>query len=49
MPITGSVDEIADEIRRFAELGVDRVELMLWPPTAESMTAIEPVIEQLKG
>lgn len=48
VPITGSPAEIAETITRFEEIGVTRVELMLWPATEDSLTAIEPAIELLR-
>ncbi len=33
---------------RFEEIGATRVELILWPGTEESLTALEPAIELLK-
>jgi alkanesulfonate monooxygenase SsuD/methylene tetrahydromethanopterin reductase-like flavin-dependent oxidoreductase (luciferase family) len=48
VPITGSSAEIAETIARFEEIGATRVELILWPGTEESLTALEPAIELLK-
>ncbi len=44
IPITGSAPEIAETIARFGEIGMTRVELMLWPGTEDSLDAVEPAI-----
>ena len=44
-PISGGTDEIATSLRRFSELGVDRVEIVLWPGDESSLDAIEPVVD----
>lgn len=44
VPITGSPAEIAETVAQFAEIGVTRVELMLWPNTQESLDAVEKAI-----
>ena len=47
-PIKGSPDEFAETIARFGEIGVNRVELMLWPNTEDSLDAFEPAMDLLK-
>ena len=49
VPISGSADEIADTLIRFEQLGVDRVELILWPGNEETLAVIEPAIRQLNS
>jgi len=44
IPITGPPAEIAETIDRFKEIGVTRVELMLWPGTRDALDALEPAI-----
>ena len=48
VPISGSTDQIANSLSRFEQLGVDRVEIMLWPGDEETLAAIEPAIRQLE-
>ena len=47
VPITGSADEMASTLRTFAEMGVTRVELMLWPGTPPALEAVAPVLQLL--
>ena len=47
VPITGSAAEIAETVARFGEMGVTRVELILWPGTEASLEAVEPAIRLL--
>ncbi len=49
VPISGSADEIADTLSRFEQLGVDGVELILWPGNEETLAAIESAIRQLNS
>ena len=49
VPISGSPHEIAETMQRFAELGVNRLELMVWPPTDDSLAAVEPVLHAIKS
>ena len=44
IPISGSPAEIAETIAGFREIGVTRVELMVWPGTVDSLGALEPAI-----
>ncbi len=46
-PIRGSATEIADELRRFAEMGVTSVEVMTWPQTMTALEALAPVLDEL--
>lgn len=48
VPIAGSPEEIAATLRRFAELGVTRVELMLWPNTMAALDAAAPILPLLE-
>ena len=47
-PICGSVNEIADQLRGFAAIGVSHVPVWLWPNNKESVEAFAPVLEELK-
>ncbi len=49
VPITGSAAEVAATLRTFAQMGVTRIELMLWPNTPASLEAVAPVLELLDG
>ena len=49
VPITGSAEEIAAQLRCFGELGVTRVELVLFPPTLTALDAVAPVLGLLAG
>lgn len=46
-PIRGSAREIADELRRFREIGVTSVEILTWPATIAAVEAMAPVLEEL--
>jgi alkanesulfonate monooxygenase SsuD/methylene tetrahydromethanopterin reductase-like flavin-dependent oxidoreductase (luciferase family) len=45
--ITGSVEQIAETIARFTEVGVTRVEVMPWPPTIDTLEQLAPVFAML--
>ncbi len=47
VPITGSPAEIAETVARFGEMGVTRVELIVWPGTEDSLEAVEPAVRLL--
>jgi alkanesulfonate monooxygenase SsuD/methylene tetrahydromethanopterin reductase-like flavin-dependent oxidoreductase (luciferase family) len=47
VPITGSAEEIAATLRTFGEMGVTRIELMLWPQTPAALEAVAPVLQLL--
>lgn len=47
VPISGSAEEIAVTFRRFAEFGISRLELMLWPNTPVALEAAAPVLDLL--
>jgi alkanesulfonate monooxygenase SsuD/methylene tetrahydromethanopterin reductase-like flavin-dependent oxidoreductase (luciferase family) len=47
VPISGSTEEIATQVRRFGEIGVTRIELVLMPPTPAALEAVAPVLELL--
>ena len=46
---TKTVEEIAAKLRTFAEMGVTRVELMLWPANPAALEAVAPVLQLLDG
>jgi alkanesulfonate monooxygenase SsuD/methylene tetrahydromethanopterin reductase-like flavin-dependent oxidoreductase (luciferase family) len=46
-PLTGTPDEIADEIRAFAALGVSHLQLYLIPNTVATLRTFEPVLRAL--
>jgi alkanesulfonate monooxygenase SsuD/methylene tetrahydromethanopterin reductase-like flavin-dependent oxidoreductase (luciferase family) len=46
-PIRGSAGEIANELRRFAEMGVTSVEIMPWPQSPAVINALGRVLEEL--
>jgi len=46
-PIHGSTTEIADTLRRFADMGVTHLELWPWPQNLESLEALAPVLAEL--
>jgi alkanesulfonate monooxygenase SsuD/methylene tetrahydromethanopterin reductase-like flavin-dependent oxidoreductase (luciferase family) len=47
VPLAGSAEEIASRLRTFAEMGVTRVELMLWPASPAALEAVAPVLKLL--
>jgi hypothetical protein len=47
VPIGGSAEQIAATLRRFDEMGVTQVELVLWPPTPAALEAVAPVLGAL--
>ncbi len=47
-PICGSVNEIADQIRGFADAGVSHLPVWLWPNNKESVEAFAPILEELR-
>jgi hypothetical protein len=48
-PAAQGREEIAATLRAFAEIGVTRIELMLWPSTPASLEAVAPVLQLLDG
>ena len=48
-PLCGSPQQIADEIHRFSELGVDHVTIWPEPNTAKHLELLAPVVEALKS
>lgn len=44
-PITGTVDEITDTFRRFADMGVTRLEIMAAGDQIETLEGLAPVVE----
>jgi alkanesulfonate monooxygenase SsuD/methylene tetrahydromethanopterin reductase-like flavin-dependent oxidoreductase (luciferase family) len=48
-PVRGEAEEIADAFRTFAGAGYTNLELVVWPPTLEAVSAIAPVLELLDG
>jgi alkanesulfonate monooxygenase SsuD/methylene tetrahydromethanopterin reductase-like flavin-dependent oxidoreductase (luciferase family) len=48
-PIRGSAAEIADALRGFATAGFTNLELVIWPPTLQALSAMSPVLGLLRG
>jgi alkanesulfonate monooxygenase SsuD/methylene tetrahydromethanopterin reductase-like flavin-dependent oxidoreductase (luciferase family) len=48
-PISGSADEIAEQIDAFYDEGVDHIQIVLTPITLEAIETLAPVVEQLKS
>jgi alkanesulfonate monooxygenase SsuD/methylene tetrahydromethanopterin reductase-like flavin-dependent oxidoreductase (luciferase family) len=46
-PLTGSTQDIADELRRYARAGIGHVQLVVEPMTEASLEALAPVLESL--
>ena len=46
-PLQGSTREIADGLRRYADLGLAEVQLVVDPITVESIEALAPVLDEL--
>lgn len=46
-PLSGTPGEMADGLRRFAEVGIDHVQIVLDPITAEGIERLAPVLEDL--
>jgi alkanesulfonate monooxygenase SsuD/methylene tetrahydromethanopterin reductase-like flavin-dependent oxidoreductase (luciferase family) len=46
-PLAGSPAAVADELRKYAEMGVSHVQLVMDPITVESITEFAPVLEEL--
>jgi alkanesulfonate monooxygenase SsuD/methylene tetrahydromethanopterin reductase-like flavin-dependent oxidoreductase (luciferase family) len=49
VPISGSAEEIATTLRRFAEMGFTRVEVMLWENTMAGLEGLAAVLRLLDG
>jgi len=47
-PIRGAPGEIAAAFRDFEAAGFTQLEVILWPPTAEALDAMAPVVEELR-
>ncbi|MFN8594212.1 MAG: LLM class flavin-dependent oxidoreductase [Thermomicrobiales bacterium] len=47
VPVTGSAKQIADSLRAFADVGIQHVQLVVDPITAESIAALGPVLQEL--
>ncbi len=47
VPITGTAKEIAGTFSTFAQMGVTRLEVMLWPNTLVAVEAMRPVLAAL--
>src|SRR3972149_10754240 len=47
VPITGTAEEIAGTLSTFAEMGVTRLELMVWPNTLAAVEAMRPAVAAL--
>lgn len=48
VPITGSSEQIAEQIEAFYAAGVDHIQIVLTPITIEAIETLAPVVEQLK-
>jgi probable F420-dependent oxidoreductase len=48
-PLTGTPEEIAAELRRFAAAGISHIQLWLDPLTVESIESFEPVLAELRA
>ena len=48
-PVSGSTARIAETLARFGELDVTRLEIMPWPATMASLSALAPVVEALRS
>jgi alkanesulfonate monooxygenase SsuD/methylene tetrahydromethanopterin reductase-like flavin-dependent oxidoreductase (luciferase family) len=46
-PLTGSPTAVADELRRYAAIGISHVQLVMDPITVEAITEFAPVLEEL--
>jgi alkanesulfonate monooxygenase SsuD/methylene tetrahydromethanopterin reductase-like flavin-dependent oxidoreductase (luciferase family) len=49
VPISGSPEEMAANLRRFGEMGCTRVEIMLWEPTMAGLEGAAEVLRLLDG
>jgi alkanesulfonate monooxygenase SsuD/methylene tetrahydromethanopterin reductase-like flavin-dependent oxidoreductase (luciferase family) len=49
IPVRGSAEEIADELRAFRAGGFTQIEILLWPRTLAALEAMAPVLELLDG
>jgi alkanesulfonate monooxygenase SsuD/methylene tetrahydromethanopterin reductase-like flavin-dependent oxidoreductase (luciferase family) len=47
IPVRGSAEEIADELRAFRAGGFTQIEILLWPRTLAALEAMAPVLELL--
>ncbi|MDP9271615.1 MAG: LLM class flavin-dependent oxidoreductase [Chloroflexota bacterium] len=47
MPVSGSAEEIASELRAFHAGGFTQIEILLWPRTLAALEAMAPVLELL--
>jgi hypothetical protein len=47
--IRGGPSAIATELRRFADLGIDHLQVQLRPNSVEGVEAFAPVIERLRA
>ncbi len=47
MPVRGSAEEIADELRTFRDGGFTQIEILLWPRTLAALEAMALVLELL--
>jgi len=45
--LTGSTQDIADELRRYARAGIGHVQLVVEPMTEASLEALAPVLQNL--
>ena len=47
--LSGSLEEIAEELRRYAQLGISHIQILLDPNTPKALEAFAPVLELLDG
>ncbi len=47
--LTGSPQQIAEDLARFADVGITSVEIWLWPYSLELLEAFAPVMEILQS
>jgi hypothetical protein len=48
-PIRGSAAEIAHALRGFGDAGFTNLELIVWPPKLEALSAMGPILDLLDG
>ncbi|CAN5756687.1 LLM class flavin-dependent oxidoreductase [soil metagenome] len=48
-PITGSPEEIAEQLHAFAGLGISHIQIFLVPPTIEGLNYLAPAIQMLSN
>jgi alkanesulfonate monooxygenase SsuD/methylene tetrahydromethanopterin reductase-like flavin-dependent oxidoreductase (luciferase family) len=46
--LTGSVDDIANELRAYADLGISHIQIRVEPNTLESIEALAPILDRVR-